>query len=650
MYIFRTILVSLAIFLNVYDSDAQHYQINDFSNLNVQVLDSLESRFQIDVDLYNDRFESIHYNEELTFVLQAGSSYIWKSDSNWVLSRLDLLSDYYNYSIDYQNEIYFLPIDKIDTIIEYNAFHFLAKNKGGYLICSFESQDSYSWVPYFVNTTKKPLLFHQGLNNDYSEQRYFIQSNKKSITYELHKLIPEKISLSTGDVSQLNEGLIKEIKADSILSIPDTWSKHILIKNNSKLQLIDYTTDSLIFDDIQSYFLPRNEDTTNAFNYACLFYDKRGKLVEHVDRMYNKYYVPELYYNGSTLLSYFVELEFISYSLPHIKDINLLGLPTGSISASGEGSEYLPYGFGLKTDSNFYILSFFETLKKEVFKLNDTLGVYNVAPQYNVIFDAKNNQVVIDSIFDFRSIYSNVLYVKTKNSYLYTSEGKLLENSTIPGSYNDIYFTEIILQNSRLRALHYKYFLIDYQSIVNQIIESSNSDIHFWISVLNYLVFSIDSASIETRLMLCNQLIERYPGINELNYIQALLYLNLTDFEQCIQTVKKMELYDGDAQNCMRIAAFKQVLFSNSKKMKNLFISDLFKVIAILEKNSQDPYLLADLYVFLIKQDAIQNVKEINSCELIEKFDYLLSNGAINKSELFASDLNVLEQRRTKCP
>lgn len=648
MYIFRTIIVSLAIFLNVYDSGAQLYQINDFSNLNVQVLDSLESRFQIDVDLYNDRFESIHYNEELTFVLQAGSSYIWKSDSNWVLSRLSLLSDYYNYSIDYQNEIYFLPIDKIDTIIEYNAFHFLAKNKGGYLICSVESQDFYSWFPYFVNTTKKPLLFHQGLHNDYSEQRYFIQSNKKSNTYELHKLIPEKISLNTGDVSQLNEGLIKEIKADSILSIPDTWSKHILIKNNSKLQLIDYTTDSLILDDIQSYFLPRNEDTTNAFNYACLFYDKRGKLVEHVDRMYNKYYVPELYYNGSTLLSYFVELEFISYYLPHIKDINLLGLPAGSISASGEGSEYLPYGFSLKTDSNFYILSFFETLKKEVFKLNDTLGVYNVAPQYNVIFDAKNNQVVIDSIYDFRSIHSNVLYVKTKNNYLYTTNGKLLETSTIPRSYNDIKLTEVLFRNSVLSTLHHSYFEVDFENAMNLI--GKGSDGQYWSSVLSYILFSIDSASIETKLKLCKELVSQYPNINELYYIQALLYLNLTDFEQCIQSVKKMELYDGDAQNCMRIAAFKQVLFSNSKKIKNLFISDLFKVIAILEKNSQDPYLLADLYVFLIKQDAIQNVKEINSCELIEKFDYLLSNGAINKSELFASDLNVLEQRRTKCP
>jgi hypothetical protein len=111
-----------------------------------------------------------------------------------------------------------------------------------------------------------------------------------------------------------------------------------------------------------------------------------------------------------------------------------------------------------------------------------------------------------------------------------------------------------------------------------------------------------------------------------------------------------MELYEADVQNSMRIAAFKQILFSNSKKMRNLFISDLFNVIAILEKNSKDPYLLADLYVFLIKYDEIQNVKEINSCELIEKFDLLISKGNISPSELLTSPLNMLKERRTKCP
>ena len=642
MHLYRTILVSLIIILSAFDSDAQLYQINDFSTPKIEVLDSVGKRFHIEVEIYNDIGEPILLNKELTYVLTTGSVYVWKSDSNWVFSRLDLLSDYYNYSLDYHNEVYFLPIDKIDTIIEYDGFGFLARNKEGYLVYSTEIQDSYSWIPYFVYTTEKPLLFHQGLYGDYSEQRYFIKSNKKSNTYELHNLISEKISLNTGEVSQLNEGLIKEIKADSILSMPDTWSKHILIKNNSKLQLIDYTTDSLILDDIQSYFLSRNEDTTSAFNYDCLFYDKRGELVEHVDRMYNKYYVPELYYNGSTLLSYFIELGFSSFPISQIHEINLLGQPQGG------GSEYNPYGFSLKTDSNYYILSFFETLKKEVFKLNDTLGVYSVAPQHYLIFDAKNNQVVIDSIYDFRSIHSNVLYVKTKNNYLYTPEGKLLENSTIPGSYNDNHITEILLQNSGIRALHHTYFEVDFQNAMNQIVEGSDGQ--YWSSVLNYILFSIDSASIETRLKLCNELVARYPDINELNYIQALLFLNLSNTEQCQETVKKMELYEADVQNSMRIAAFKQILFSNSKKMRNLFISDLFNVIAILEKNSKDPYLLADLYVFLIKYDEIQNVKEINSCELIEKFDLLISKGNISPSELLTSPLNMLKERRTKCP
>jgi hypothetical protein len=364
--------------------------------------------------------------------------------------------------------------------------------------------------------------------------------------------------------------------------------------------------------------------------------------------MYNQYNVPELYYNGSTLLTYFVEGGFSNYSLPNLKDINMLGLPVGDINASGHGSEYLPYGFSLKTDSNDYILSFFETLKKEVFKLNDTLGVYSVAPQYNVFFDAKNNQVVIDSICDFRIIHSNVLYIKTKNNYLYTPEGKLLENSTIPGSFNDNYITEILLQNSGIRALHLQYFKVDYQNIVNQI--AQGSDGQYWRSVLNYILFSIDSASFETRLKLCNELVARYPNINELNYIQALLFLNLSNTEQCQAAVKKMELYEADVQNSMRIAAFKQLLFSNSKKTRNLFINDLIEVIAMLEKNSKDPYLLADLYVLLIKYDVIQNVKEINSCELIEKFDLLISKGNISRNQLLASDLNILNEKRTKCP
>lgn len=325
----------------------------------------------------------------------------------------------------------------------------------------------------------------------------------------------------------------------------------------------------------------------------------------------------------------------------------MLGLPAGDISASGEGSEYLPYGFSFQTDSNSYIQSF-GTLKKEVLKLNDTLGVFSVAAQYYQIFDAKNNQILIDSISDFRCIHSNVLYVKTKNNYLYTAEAKLLDNSTIPGSYNDNYITEILLQNSGIIALHHQYFKVDYQNIVNQI--AQGSDGQYWSCVFNYIMFSIDSASFETRLMLCNQLIARHPALNELNYIQALLHLNLSDSEQCKEAVKKMELYADDVQNSMRIAAFKQLLFSNSKKTRNLFITDLIEVIVMLEKNSKDPYLLADLYVLLIKHDVIQNVKEINSCELIEKFDLLISKGNISPSELFTSDLNILNEKRTKCP
>lgn len=597
------------------------------------MLDSVGKRFQFEVEIYNDFGEPIPINKELTYVLTTGSLYVYKSDSNWVLTRFDLSLDYDNYSFDNYCDVYFLPIDKIDTIIEYDGFGFIARNKDGYLIYSTEFQDSYSWIPYFVYTTEKPLLFHQYSNGDYPKQRYFVKSNKKSNTYELHNLI--------------SEGLIKEIKADSILSIPDTWSNHLLIKKDSKIQLVDYITDSLILDDIQSYFLSRNEDTTSAFNYACLFFDKRGELVEHVERNYNQYYVPELIYNGSTLLSYFVEGGFSSYSLPHLKDINMLGLPAGTISASGEGSEYLPYGFSFQTDSNSYIQSF-GTLKKEVLKLNDTLGVFSVAAQYYQIFDAKNNQIVIDSISDFRSIHSNVLYIKTKNNYLYTAEGKLLDNSTIPGSYNDNYITDILLQNSGIRALHHQYFKVDYQNIVNQI--AQGTDGQYWSCVFNYIMFSIDSASFETRLMLCNQLIARHPTLNELNYIQALLYLNLSNSEQCKEAVKKMELYAADVQNSMRIAAFKQLLFSNSKKSRNLFINDLTEVIAMLEKNSKDPYLLADLYVLLIKHDVIQNLKEINSCELIEKFDLLISKGNISPSELLTSDLNILNEKRTKCP
>lgn len=624
MHLYRTILVGLTIFLNAFDSGAQLYQISNFSTPKIEILDSVGKRFQFELEIYNDFGEPILINKELTYELETGSLYVYKSDSNWVFSRFDLLSDY-DYLIDYYNEVYFLPIDKIDTIIEYDRFGFLARNKDGYLIYTTKIQESYSWI--FVYTTEKPLLFHQYSNGDYPEQRYFIKSNKKSNTYELHNLISEEI--------------IKEIKADSILSIPDTWSKHLLIKKDSKIQLVDYTTDSLILDDIQSYFLSRNEDSTSAFKYACLFYDERGELVEHVDRMYNRYNVPELYYNGSTILTYFVEGGFSSFPISQIHEINLLGQP------EGEGSEYLPYGFSFQTDSNSYIQSF-GTLKKEVLKLNDTLGVFSVAAQYYQIFDAKNNQIVIDSISDFRSIHSNVLYIKTNYNYLYVTGGKLQEASTIPEFYDADYLTEILLQNSGFRALHHQYFEVDYQNIVNQI--AQGSDGQYWSCVFNFIMFPIDSASIETRLMLCNQLIARHPTHNELNYIQALLHLNLFDSEQCKAAVKKMELYADDVQNSMRIAAFKQLLFSNSKKTRNLFITDLIEVIVMLEKNSKDPYLLADLYVLLIKHDVIQNVKEINSCELIEKFDLLISKGNISPSEFFTSDFNILNEKRTKCP
>ena len=83
MHLYRTILVSLIIILSAFDSDAQLYQINDFSTPKIEVLDSVGKRFHIEVEIYNDIGEPILINKELTYVLTTGSVYVWKSDSDW---------------------------------------------------------------------------------------------------------------------------------------------------------------------------------------------------------------------------------------------------------------------------------------------------------------------------------------------------------------------------------------------------------------------------------------------------------------------------------------------------------------------------------------------------------------------------------------
>lgn len=262
MHLYRTILVSLTIFLNAFDSGAQLYQISNFSIPKIEMLDSVGKRFQFEVEIYNDFGEPILINKELTYELTTASLYVYKSDSNWVLSRFDLLSDYDYLSFYNYNEVYFLPIDYMDTILQYDQYSLLARNKQGYIIITTGIFDPVPLKPIFIETLERPRLFIYITDGDFYETRYFVKSNKKSNTYELHNLI--------------SEGLIKEIKADSILSIPESWSNHLLIKKDSKIQLVDYTTDSLILDDIQSYFLSENTCTTSSFKYACLFFDKRG--------------------------------------------------------------------------------------------------------------------------------------------------------------------------------------------------------------------------------------------------------------------------------------------------------------------------------------------------------------------------------------
>jgi hypothetical protein len=657
MHLYRTIIASFTIFLNAFDSGAQFYQIPDFSTPKIEILDSVGKRFHLEVDMYNELGELLSFSQELTSVYEEIQNInVNKSDSNWIFSREDLWSYneniyhdenfYFNYGFI---DLYFLPIGQIDTILQHDNYSLIARNKKGYVILIFDSKPL---KPIFLETTEKPLLFDQVLHGDYAEPRYFIKSNKKSNTYELHKLISEKISSIEGEVYELNGGFIKEIKADSIISIPDYWSNHLLIKKDSRIQLIDYTTDSLILDDIVSYFLSGNEHTRSAFKYACLFYDKSGELVEHVEKMYNQNYVPELYYNGSDLLTYFVEGGFSNYSLPHLKDINMLGLPAGDINASGHGSEYLPYGFILKTDSNDYILSFDGIIQLEEKKLNDTIAVFKLKDNEYRLIQTKSNLVLLDSISEYKMLNPdlNALLLKQADTFLlYASDRIQHAKFTLFENARQEFFSEILVNFSALRGRNFeKYLKIDVDTVFSQLNRKDSS--HYWSNLFSYCIYPIDTASVEVRLKLIDTLIEVFPELSELYYIKALFHVQSKNNELILSQLKILLAKAPSASNHLRSAAVLSLMSSKNKKIKNLVMDDVLQSISILEVANENPYVLADLYLFSIRYELENKLKRINVCSQLAKINKLFDDGKLTKGDFFNHDLEYIMQLRQECP
>jgi hypothetical protein len=242
-----------------------------------------------------------------------------------------------------------------------------------------------------------------------------------------------------------------------------------------------------------------------------------------------------------------------------------------------------------------------------------------------------------------------LLFKKADTFLLFASDHIQRAKYTLFENARQEFFSEILVNFSALRGWNFEKFLrIDVDTVFSQLSRKDSS--HYWSNLFSYCIYPIDIASVEVRIKLIDTLIEVFPELSELYYIKALFHLRTKNNELILSQLKNLLAKAPSASNHMRSAAVLSLMSSKNKKIKNLVMDDVLQSISILEVANENPYVLADLYLFSIRYELENKLKRINVCSQLAKINKLFDDGKLTKGDFFNHDLEYIMQLRQECP
>ncbi len=598
------------------NSVAQKRELATLSQPAIQFIDS--STFSFELELYDSAFGlSSMFNDTLSEYLSDGNWHVYRNESNWVFSNRNL-SHYNDFSydiFDYEKfiQLYYIPLNKIDTILEHDDYYLLGKSADVYTLLTSAIFDQEPFLPRVFLAPEKPIFFYKR-TEDYLESRILIRDFQKSDAYGLYALREIPVLSASREFYKLNDNIkIAEFQADSIVLAPNVhWFDDLLIKKGNFDQLIDLENNAILFDSITS--------------------------VLKID------YISFLFANESKLLYFHPEFGYTFYDISGTANFKTLGYDYGY--------EFIETGVSFSTPKGPAIFSFDGIIQLEEKKLNDTIGVFKLNENEYRLIQTKTNLVLLDSISAYKMINPDLnalLFKKDDTFLLFASDHIQRAKYTLFENARQEFFSEILVNFSALRGWNFEKFLrIDVDTVFSQLNLKDSS--HYWSNLFSYCIYPIDTASVEVRIKLIDTLIEVFPELSELYYIKALFHLRTKNNELILSQLKNLLAKAPSSSNHMRSAAVLSLMSSKNKKIKNLVMDDVLQSISILEVANENPYVLADLYLFSIRYELENKLKRINVCSQLAKISKLFDDGKLTKGDFFNHDLEYIMQLRQECP
>ncbi len=599
-----------------FNSVAQKRELATLSQPAIQFIDS--STFSFELELYDSAFGlSSMFNDTLSEYLSDGNWHVYRNESNWVFSNRNL-SHYNDFSydiFDYEKfiQLYYIPLNKLDTILEHDDYYLLGKSADVYTLLTSAIFDQEPFLPRVFLAPEKPIFFYKR-TEDYLESRILIRDFQKTDTYGLYALREIPVLSASGEFYKLNDNIkIAEFQADSIVLAPNVhWFDDLLIKKGNFYQLIDLENNAILFDSIIN--------------------------VLKID------YISFLFANESKLLYYHPEFGYTFYDISGTANFKTLGY--------AYGFEYIETGVSFSTPKGPAIFSFDGIIQLEEKKLNDTIGVFKLNENEYRLIQTKTNLVLLDSISAYKMINPDLnalLFKKADTFLLFASDHIQRAKFTLFENARQEFFSEILVNFSALRGWNFEKFLrIDVDTVFSQL--NRNDASHYWSNLFSYCIYPIDTASVEVRIKLIDTLIEVFPELSELYYIKTLFLLQSKNNELILSQLKNLLAKAPSASNHLRSAAVLSLMSSKNKKIKNLVMDDVLQSISILEVSNENPYVLADLYLFSIRYELENKLKRINVCSQLAKINKMFDDGKLTKGDFFNHDLEYIMQLKQECP
>ena len=598
------------------NSVAQKREISSFSEPKIQYLDS--NSFILELELLDySQGESPLFRDTLIKSLSSNNWNVYRNSSNWIFSNRildkaeDLYNDFYDFQINFQ--LYFIPLNKIDTILEHDDYYLLGKSADEYTLLTSAIFDQEPFLPRVFLAPEKPIFFYKR-TEDYLESRILIRDFQKLDAYGLYALREIPVLSASEEFYKLNDNIkIAEFQADSIVLAPNVhWFDDLLIKKGNFYQLIDLENNAIFYDSIINFL--------------------------KID------YISFLFANESKLLYYHPEFGYTFYDISGTANFKTLGY--------AYGFEYIETGVSFSTPKGPAIFSFDGIIQLEEKKLNDTIGVFKLNENEYRLIQTKTNLVLLDSISAYKMINPDLnalLFKKADTFLLFASDHIQRAKFTLFENARQEFFSEILVNFSALRGWNFEKFLrIDVDTVFSQLNRKDSS--HYWSNLFSYCIYPIDTASVEVRIKLIDTLIEVFPELSELYYIKTLFHLQSKNNELILSQLKNLLAKAPSASNHMRSAAVLSLMSSKNKKIKNLVMDDVLQSISILEVANENPYVLADLYLFSIRYELENKLKRINVCSQLAKINKLFDDGKLTKGDFFNHDLEYIMQLRQECP